>query len=692
MSADTRRKLAAIMFTDLVGYSAVSNRNESLALELLEEHRGLLRPLFEAHAGREVKSLGDGFLIEFASALDAVQCALEIQQALGRRNQAETHERRIIVRIGIHLGDVVMSGDDVYGDGVNIAARLQQFADPGTICLSRPVYEQVRNKVELPSMTVRHGELKNIKGTIRVYQIWPGEPPRRQKFRQSISRAARTRRAASVGGALLGAVLLALFGRARVATTPETATPAAMGSESRIAVLPFHAIGLGKNEEYVPDAVTEDLILALSKMPGSRVIARSSVIGYRDSTKSAARIAAELNVGTLIEGSLRKSGNRIKATVSLVDPKTETTFWASESEEHASNLFELQGKLARSLTAKLRMRQIAALEPGPNGSSATGAAPDPQAFSLYLKGRYFMNLRSEESLKKGVALFKQAIEIDPAFGGPYVGLANCFGLMGYYEYLSPKEAFIRGMFYSDKALALNPESADALTSMASRRMYYDHDWAGAEAFYGKALELNPGYPSAHSWYADFLIANGRIPEARKEIALALELDPLSLIINTSAGHPEYFARKYDAAIAHYRATLELDAAFLPARLWLGRALMRKGELKAAVEALRSAARLAPESVIVQAALAQALAFSGRAEEARAIRAKLESAKGERYVPSYDIAGVDVALGETERALTDLEAAYEERSYPIAFAALDPLFDRLVSEPRFKKLAQKIRGN
>src|SRR5262249_37481314 len=160
------------------------------------------------------------------------------------------------------------------------------------------------------------------------------------------------------------------------------------------------------------------------------------------------RIASELNVGTLIEGSLRRSRDRIKASVSLVDPKTETAFWATETEESSANLFELQARLARSVSSKLRMRQIASIrQPVKTAAGATGQAPDPKAFALYLKGRYFMNLRSEDSLKKGIALFQQAIEIDPAFPAPYVGLANCFGLLGYYEYLSPKEAFVRGMFY-----------------------------------------------------------------------------------------------------------------------------------------------------------------------------------------------------------------------------------------------------
>src|SRR4051794_4553051 len=215
---NSKRKLAAILFTDLVGYSAISNRDERLALELLQEHRKVLRPIFSEHGGREVKTTGDGFLIEFESALDAVNCAVKIQQTLSERNRSEIHGRRIVVRIGIHVGDIVVTSDDVYGDGVNIAARLQQFSEPGAICFSQQVLDQIHNKVDFPISSIRHGELKNINTAVKIYQVkpsdWaPASPTvltRRifKNFFRGAKRLARTRRGATVFGAISAAILL----------------------------------------------------------------------------------------------------------------------------------------------------------------------------------------------------------------------------------------------------------------------------------------------------------------------------------------------------------------------------------------------------------------------------------------------------------------------------------------------------
>ncbi|HUP57715.1 MAG TPA: tetratricopeptide repeat protein, partial [Bdellovibrionota bacterium] len=680
-----------------VGYSAITNRDEKLALELLEEHRALIRPLFVEHGGREVKTIGDAFLAEFDSALEAVKCGIRIQERLGERNLEAQHARRIKVRIGIHLGDIVVSDNDVYGDGVNIAARLEQMAEPGSICFSQQVYDQVHNKLDHP-LTLRYGELRNIRKEARFYQVkpvtagaeatspgisMPGLAARLRRLR------IRRRRTAFAAGALAAFAALATFVSVQRMRGPAVAhdTEARPSSAAeRIAVLPFRSSGFPRNEEYVVDAVSEDLILALSRLPGARVIAPSSVARFAGSKLPLREIAAELHAGTLIEGSLRKSGDRLKVSVSLVDPASETTIWAEEHEDRSANVFELQAKIARSVTTKLRMRRIASIPPG---GTQEQASPDKEAFMLYIKGRFFLNQRTKEGFEKGIALFKKAIEIDPSFQGPYVGLANSYGFMGYYEYMSPKEALLKGMHYSERALTLDPESPDALSSTASRKMYYDHDWQGAEAFFQRALEVRPNYPSAHSWYSDFLVARGRIAEARREISLALDLDPLSLVLNTAAGRPEYFSGDYDAAIRRFSSVLEMDPSFLPARLWLGRAYLMKGDHPRALEVLRAAAARAPESAMVRAALAQALARAGRTDDARKLRAELEAAGS--YVPSYDIAAIDLALGERQRALANLEKAYEERSYHVVFAALDPSFSAIAEEPRFRAIVERVRS-
>jgi tetratricopeptide (TPR) repeat protein len=245
------------------------------------------------------------------------------------------------------------------------------------------------------------------------------------------------------------------------------------------------------------------------------------------------------------------------------------------------------------------------------------------------------------------------------------------------------------MYYSDKALALEPDSADALTATALRKLFYDHDWVTADAYFNRALELRPGYAGVHYLYSDFLIANGRASEARKEIALALELDPLSLNVITASGRPDFYARNYDAAIKQYLTAVEMDPNFMPARLWIGRAYTAKHDYARALESLRMAEAAAPDSLMVRASIAQALALSGRKAEARKMRAELEALDKTRYVSPYDLAALDVALGETSRALEHLQAAYDERSYHIVFARMDPAFDAIAEEPRFQALVRRV---
>ena len=300
MSA-TDRRLAAIMFTDIVGYTRMAQARESLALELLEEHRKVVRPLFPAHGGTEIKTIGDAFLVEFRSALEAVLCGVEIQRKLAERNSQVPVERRLEVRVGVHLGDVVHESGDVYGDAVNVASRIEPLAPPGGVCFSQQVYDNIRNKTDMEIIKMGEVDLKNVELPVAVYRV-----------NMEVGRGSREGQA----------------------------------PRERLAVLPFVNISPDPNDEYFADGLTEELITKLSEVKGLKVIARTSVMNYKKKEKSVSQIGRELEAGSIIEGSVRKAGNRIRVTVQLIDTKTEEHLWASNYDKEMDDIFAIQSDVA----------------------------------------------------------------------------------------------------------------------------------------------------------------------------------------------------------------------------------------------------------------------------------------------------------------------------------------------------------
>jgi adenylate cyclase len=308
----SKRKLAAIMFTDLVGYTALAQKNEESAIQLLDKYRKDMRSVFPKYGGTEIKTMGDGFLIEFSSAIEAVRGAIEIQRTLAGYNQTKPLEKRILTRIGIHVGDILQDGEDIVGDGVNIASRIEPMSEPGGICLSRQVYDQIQNKLDVQIQPLGLRNVRNVSTPVELYRIKLGT---------------------------------------------ESAAPAALGlsSKHRIAVLPLSNIGRDKGDEYFADGMTEQLISTLSKIAGLAVIARTSVMRYKDTLKGIAEVGMELGVGSVLEGSIRKSGNKLRITVQLIDAKTEEPVWSQEYDRDLQDVFAIQSDIAGRIADALRV-------------------------------------------------------------------------------------------------------------------------------------------------------------------------------------------------------------------------------------------------------------------------------------------------------------------------------------------------
>jgi TolB-like protein/Tfp pilus assembly protein PilF len=642
-----QRRLAAIMFTDVVGYTLLGQKNESLSLSLLEDQRKLIRTSLNHHNGREVKTIGDAFLIEFPSALDAIKCAYDIQRTAGELNLSLTEDRRLHLRIGIHLGDVVESEGDISGDAVNVASRIGPFAENGGISLSRQIYDQVQNKFELALTSLGTKTLKNVNTPIELYKV-------------------------------------------ALPWHEERISPPAKLDKKRIAVLPFANISPNPSDEYFSDGMTEELIATLSRIKSLGVIARTSIIRYKGLTKPVVEIGRELNVGTVLEGSVRVAGKKLRITAQLIDAGTEEHLWSETYDRNLEDAFSIQSEIAKRIARALKVRVLQS-ETLRLEKKATGI---PEAYSLYLKGRHSLNTRTEKGLKDAIQKFESSIKRDPKFALAYTGLADAYSILASYslEYVPPKEGFPKAKTAAEKALSLDDHLAEAHASLGLVKFYYEWDWNGAEAEFKKALELNPGYAQAHQYYADFVKSFGRFDEALEEMKKALTLDPLSYSINTGIGHVLYLSRQYDLAIDQYRKVVESDPSFVPARLWFGRPYLQKGMFKEAIEQVEEAVKLSHETTVSLATLAQAFAAAGRIADAKKLLDKLLTRGTEQYVPSYWIALVYTSMGNKDEAMKYLERAFLERSSWLVWANVEPRFDSLRSDARFASLLARIGFN
>ena len=635
------RRLAAIMFTDMVAFTALTQRNEVLALELLEEQRRLVRSLLPKYRGREVDAIGDGFLVEFASSLDAMRCAVEIQSALKHTNAKRSEEKRIWIRIGIHLGDIVHNGTEVAGDAVNVASRIEHLAPPGGICITAQVYASVVNKVDYVFKSMGLPELRNVVMPIEVFRV--------SGFGQSVIRPTQIK---------------------------------AMMPTERVAVLPFTNISMDPADEYLADGMTEEMISSVSKVKGLRVIARTSVMRYKGTYKPIAEIGRELNVGSVLEGSVRKAGDKIRISVQFVDTLNEEPQWTREYDREFRDVFAIQSDIARHVAEALREHVL--------GGEERRATSSPEAYINYLRGRQFWNKRTEESLKKSIDFFEEALKHDINYAQAYTGLADSYATLAFLDFMAPHEAYPKAKEAAGHALALETKLAEAHTSLGLIRFQYDWDWNGSEAEFREAIRLNPNYAPAHHFFADYLKAMGRFDEALAEIKKAQELDPLSLAINTGVGHVLYLSGQYDEAIEQYRRAVELDPGFVVTHVWFGRPYLEKGMFAEAIAELETAVKLSGESTLALAMLGHGLASAGRSDEALRILENLKERSRSKYVPSYWIAVIYNGFRDREQVVVWMRKAFEERSSWLVWSNVEPRFAWLRDDPDFAALMKAMK--
>ncbi len=480
-------------------------------------------------------------------------------------------------------------------------------------------------------------------------------------------------------------LLLALIAAGVAGLQEEWRTHTASGPIRSLAVLPLANLSGDPGQEYFVEGMADALRQHLEGISALRVVSRTSSMYYRGSSKPLPEIARQMDVDAVVEGSVLRSGDRVRITVELIQAAKDRRLWGGSYDRDLKDVLTLQTEVAQKIADEIRVT----LTPPDRARLARQHTPDPDAYLAYSKGRFFWNRRTEEDLKKAIGYFQQAIETDPNYALAYDGLADCWAPLAWYSYMAPAETLPHAKLAVMKALALDDSLAEAHTSLAFVTLYYDRDWAKAEREFRRAIELNPNYANGHHWYAEFLSLAGRHAEAIAESERARELDPLSNIINTWVGSRYFFARQYDRAIEQYRNAIEMDPGFVPVHLVLGHALEQKHMYQEAILELEKAVRLSGGSPIYMASLAHVYGIAGRRSQARKVFDDLIKLSEQRYVSPYDLALASLGVGETDQALALLAQAVEERSPRAAFLTVDPRFDGLRSDARFKTLMVRI---
>jgi TolB-like protein/class 3 adenylate cyclase/Tfp pilus assembly protein PilF len=683
------RKIAAILAADIVGYSRLMGADDEGTLGALKIRRAIFDRLVQEFDGKEFGSVGDSLMAQFPSAINAVRCARNVQHAIAKENDSLPADRRMVLRIGVNLGDVIEENGALFGDGVNIAARLQAIATPGGILVSGAIYEQVKNKLSAGFTFVGARQVKNIAEPVACYEVtesvtarftWPFWPWLRQGDRGKH----RVRSAALT----LIALLLALGGGIlwryqRTSETASVATPpspnaVAPASDHSIAVLPFLNMSPDKDQEYFADGISEELLNVLSQVPELRVIGRTSSFQFKGKSQDLRVIGQKLGAAHLLEGSVRKAGNKVRIAAQLVSADDGSHLWADTYERTLEDIFAVQDDIAGQVVKALRVTLL----------KDDLAAPEQQqnieAYNLFLQGRYFSQRQSPEDSKRAIPYLQRSIERDPAYAPAWVELANVYMTQADYGWIVPAKGYAAAREAVEKALALAPEFAAAHNAMGWIQSGLDYDWAAAEASHKKALALEPRNPEVllrTGWLAAEL---GRTDEALTLIRKSLDLDPLRLeslnylsILLVTLGHyaeAEAVARKQD----------ELDPNPGNSKWAVGLPLLMAGKLNRALaemEAITNERRRLVGLSLVYYSL-------GRQAESEAALASLKSRFADEM--AYNIAEVHAWRGEHDLAFVWLDRAYSQRAAILADIKLSPFVRRVSEDPRYGKLLRRLK--
>ena len=648
VSGSEIRKLVAIMFADMTGYTAMMQEDEAKTKALRNRQQQTLENLIPGHNGTIVQLFGDGTLSIFDSAIDAVKCAIEIQKELQK-------EPKVKLRIGIHSGDVVYDTKGLYGDCVNLASRIESISVPGGVLISDKVFDEVKNKSEIKTIALGKVNLKNVKQPIAVYAI-----------------------------ANEGLV---------IPTMAQIGIKA--GSDKSIAVLPFVNMSADPENEYFSDGISEEILNALTHVDGIQVTARTSSFQFKGKNEDVRQIGAKLGVANVLEGTVRRAGKKVRINVQLINTTDGYHAWSEVYDRELEDIFEVQDEIATKIVTRLK-ENFAVNEKKENVVKSPTENID--AYNLYLKGRYYWNKSNPEDIRRAIDTFEEAIRLDPNFALPYCSLSYCYSFLGSSGILPPSEAYPKAKDYTLKAIELDPNHAESHLSLATIKFYHNWDFDGAEVSLNKAhdLGLNSSlFNQVHGW---FLIAKGDFEKAIEKIEQALILDPLSLPLMSTLADAYSFAGRFEEALAQCTKIIEMEPNFRRAFESRGMTYLAMGEYEKAIEDLEQYHKLVGHPLKGLSSLGHAYAAAGYHEKALecAEKIKLRQEKEPDVILHMDFAFLYSGMNELDLAFQYLNKTYEQRMgiacLGMIFCIRYPMLKELKSDQRFTQLLQKMGLN
>jgi TolB-like protein/class 3 adenylate cyclase/Flp pilus assembly protein TadD len=644
-SSQQVRQLAAVMFTDMTGYTALMQEDEQKAKILSNRQRQTLEKFIPGYNGQIIQYFGDGTLSIFGSATDAVKSAIEIQRELQK-------EPKVLLRIGLHSGDVVLDKSGLYGDCVNLASRIENLSLPGSVLISDKVFDEVKNQNEIKTTWLGKFTLKNVKRQVEVYAI-----------------------------ANEGLVI---------------PSPAQMGvkagAEKSIAVLPFVNMSADPENEYFSDGISEEILNALTRVEGLQVTARASAFSFKGKNEDIRQIGTKLGVSTILAGSVRKAGKRMRITAQLINTADGYHVWSEVYDSDLEDIFQIQDEISLKIITRLK-------ENFATGDIKESFIKPPteniDAYNLYLKGRYHWNRSNPEDTMKAIKIFEEVIHIDSGFALPYCSLSYCYSFLGSTGLMPPAEAYPKAKDYTLKAIELDPNHAESHLSLATIKFFHNWDFDGAEASLNKALSLSLKSSLINQVHGWFLIAKGDFIKAIEKMEQAVILDPLSLPLMSNLGDAYSFAGRFEEALEQYNKIIEMDPTYRRGFEGRGMIYLAKGEYEKAVKDFEQYHKLIGNPLKGLSSLGHAYAAAGHTDKAIECLEKLK--EREKVEPDtilhMDYAFLYSGLKDFDKAFYHLNKTYEQRMgiacLGMIFCIRYPMLKELKSDQRFKELTRKM---
>ncbi len=632
------RQLAAIMFTDIVGYTALMGEDEDEAFALLKQNRELQKPLIEKFGGKWIKEIGDAVLASFSTVTDAVLCATEIEHS--------SHQfPNLKLRIGIHQGEVVFENEDVFGDGVNIASRIQAIAAPGKIYISESVHNNISNKEGIETKFIKLETLKNVKAPVKIYEVITSDESSKIKMKEQLKNS-----------------------------------PA-----KSIAILPFANMSSDPDQEYFSDGIAEEILNSLSHIKDLKVAGRTSSYQFKGKNIDLRELGDKLGVRTVLEGSVRKQGNHLRISAQLISVDDGFQMWSERYDRNMDDIFAIQDEIAVTITEKLKITLLDTERAFLNKTPTI----NKEAYDNYLRGRFFWKKRGF-GLRKGLEYFLLAAEIDPLFALAHAGIADSYSLLAFYSVIPPHDAMPKAKKAAETAIDIDDSLVEAWTSLAFISMLYDWDWEAAGRQFKKAFAINNNYAPTHDWYSTYLSwVENKPDEAVKESSRAAELEPLVAISYNLLANTLLCAGRFSDAEIASKTAVELEPSSFLAHWFLGVSYIGLEKYTEAIDVLKAAVYHSNRHAWPLAELCNAYALTGEVVEAQKILDELISRSATEFISGMFLFIPAYALKQYDLAFEFLEKGFDQRDGTLPGCRAWPGFTPMKHDPRFQSLIKRM---